>query len=351
MRTVWQKLSLHAYSAKGAILSTPSILLSPPAAAHRPSQASVRNLPVSLFASVMGLSGLALAWRVAHGSLGAPAVVGEAIGVLAVAVFLLISLGYLAKAVMHPQAVQAEFHHPVAGNFFGTIVISLLLLSAVIGPYSASAARGLWTVGVLATLALSYVVISRLLNGKVDASHAVPAWIIPCVATLDIPVTGAQMPMAWAAEVNLLAGAVGAVLALVLFTMIVSRLVHRDPLAPAMAPSLMILMAPFAVGFLAYCNLVGGVDRFAALLFYFALFMFAVIAPKVFRSSVQFSAGWWAISFPMAALANAALKYAEYRASLPLWALALVLLGALSLVLAVLTVRTVRIALDGSLFR
>lgn len=178
-----------------------------------------------------------------------------------------------------------------------------------------------------------------------------PAWLIPGVATLDIAVTGGHMSMAWAPELNLIAGAVGAVLALVLSALIVSRLVHRDPLAPAMTPSLMILVAPFAVGFLAYSNIVGGIDRFAALLFYFALFMFAVVAPKVFRPSVKFSPAWWAISFPLAALANAALKYAAFRMSGPLWVLATVLLGALSLALAVLTVRTVRIALNGKLFR
>jgi hypothetical protein len=93
-------------------------------------EASVRNLPVNLFASVMGLSGLALAWRVAHTGLGAPAVVGEAIGAFAVVVFLLLAVGYLTKLVQHPEVVRAEFHHPVAGNFFGTIVISVLLLSA-----------------------------------------------------------------------------------------------------------------------------------------------------------------------------------------------------------------------------
>jgi tellurite resistance protein len=156
--------------------------------------------------------------------------------------------------------------------------------------------------------------------------------------------------MAWAAELNLFAGAVGAVLALVLFAMIVSRLVHQDPLASAMTPSLMILVAPFAVGFLAYSNIVGGIDRFGALLFYFALFMFAVVATKVFRPSVKFSAAWWAIGFPMAALANAALKYAQFRDSGPLWVLAAILLGVLSLALAVLTLRTVRIALNGKLF-
>ena len=313
-------------------------------------QTSVRNLPVSLFASVMGLSGLALAWRLAHSGLGAPAFVGEAIGAFALGVFVVISLGYLAKLAKHPEAVHAEFHHPMAGNFFGTIVIAVLLLSAVVGPYSAPAARAIWIVGVLATFALSFVVFSRLLKGQVDASHAVPAWLIPGVATLDIAVTGGDMAMVWAPELNLIAGAVGAVLALVLSVMIVSRLVHRDPLAPAMTPSLMILVAPFAVGFLAYSNIVGGIDRFAALLFYFGLFMFAVIAPKVFRPSVKFSPAWWAISFPMAALVNAALKYAEFRASGPLWVLATVLLAALSLASAVLTVRTVQIALNGKLF-
>jgi tellurite resistance protein len=324
------------------------VTLSPPL---NPSQreASVRNLPVNLFASVMGLSGLAMAWRLAHESLGAPAVVGEAIGAFALGMFLLISAAYLTKLVKHPDAVRAEFNHPIAGNFFGTIAISLLLLSAVIAPYGASVSHTVWSVGVVATFVLCFLAVSRLLKGQVDASHAVPAWIIPGVATLDIAVTGAHMPMDWAPEINLLAGAVGAMLALALFVMIVSRLVHREPLALAMTPSLMMLMAPFAVGFLAYVNVVGGIDRFAALLFYFGLFMFAVVAPKVFRSSVGFSPAWWAISFPMAALANAALKYAEFRASGPLWVLAVVLLAALTLALAILTVRTLQIALNGKL--
>ncbi|MEP6504654.1 MAG: SLAC1 anion channel family protein [Betaproteobacteria bacterium] len=320
----------------------------PPAAVR--GEASVRNLPVNLFASVMGLSGLALAWRFAHASLGVPAGVGEAIGAFALGVFVLVSAGYLAKLALHPQAVRAEFAHPIAGNFFGTIAISLLLVSALVGPYSASAALALWSTGALAAFVLGFVVVSRLLEGRVEASHVVPAWLIAGVATLDVAVTGGNLPVAWAAEVNLFAGAVGAVLALVFFSMIVSRLVHREPLVPGMTPSLMILVAPFAVGFLAYDNIVGRIDRFAAALFYFGLFMFAVVAPKVFRPSIRFSATWWAISFPIAALVNAALRYAEFSASRPLAVLAVALLGALSLVLAILAVRTVRIAVNGELF-
>lgn len=269
---------------------------------------------------------------------------------LALIVFLLLSLGYMTKLVMHAGAVRSEFVHPVSGNFFGTIPISVLLLSAIVEPYGASVARDIWILGVAISLALSFVVISRLLNGQVDVSHAVPAWLIPGVGTLNIAVTGGHMPVAWAAEVNLIAGAVGGMLALLLSALVVSRLVHRDPLAPAMTPSLMILVAPFAVGFLAYSNVAGGVDRFAALLFYFGLFVFAVIAPKVFRAGVKFSLGWWAIGFPMAALVNAALRYAEFRASEPLWWLAIVLLGGLTLVMAGLVVQTIRSIVKGEAF-
>lgn len=298
----------------------------------------------------MGFAGLALAWRFAHHSLGAPMIVGEAIGGLAVAVFLLIAAAYLAKLFKHADAVRMEFAHPVIGNFFAAIVISVLLLSAVIEPYSAPTAQWVWTAGSLATLALSFVAVSRLLKGQIEGAHVVPAWFMPSVATLDIPLTGAHMPMAWAMEINLLACAIGSAMALVLFALIISRLVHRDPLAQAMVPSMMILVAPFAVGCLAYSNMVGGMDRFAALLFYFALFLFVVVAPKVFRPGIPFSAAWWAIGFPVAALVNVALRYAQWHDSAPLWWIAIALLGFLSVALAVLTVRTVRFALSGQLF-
>ncbi|MNT95933.1 potassium-tellurite ethidium and proflavin transporter [compost metagenome] len=84
-----------------------------------------------------------------------------------------------------------------------------------------------------------------------------------------------------------------------------------------MVPSLMILVAPFEVGFLAYANLFG-IDRFAAMLFYFGLFLAVVLGFKVFRRDVPFAPSWWAISFPLAALANAALKYAHVQGDLPL---------------------------------
>jgi len=157
------------------------------------------------------------------------------------------------------------------------------------------------------------------------------------------------MPMPWAHEVNLFALAVGSMLALLFFTMIMARLIHHDPLPFGMLPSLIIMMAPFEVGFLAYTNFTRHVDTFAGLLFYFGLFMFIVLAPKVFRRDIPFATGWWAVSFPLAALASAALKYAAFVQAWPLTALAFALLAMLTVAIVVLSVRTVRILLNGQL--
>lgn len=326
-----------------------ALIASPPLAPQAAVPGSLRHLPVNLFASVMGLSGLALAWRLAQPAFGAPALIAELVGALALLVFLLLAMAYGLKLLRHREAVRAEFRHPVSGSFFGTIVISLLLLSAVLAPYGAAFSQALWTLGTLATFGLSLLMVARLLKGGGEPAHAVPAWLIPGVATLDIVVTGATMPMAWAAEVNLAALAVGTVLALLLFSLIFARLVQQEPLAVAMRPSLMILVAPFSVGFLAYTQLFGMVDRFAGLLFYFGVFVFVLVAAQVFRRDVPFTPSWWGIGFPIAALSNAALKYAAVQQSRPLLWLAAALLALLTLAIAVLSLRTLQLLVNGKL--
>lgn len=298
----------------------------------------------------MGISGLTLAWRQASHQFGTSPFIDGAIGCVAVAAFVLLCVAYAVKALIHPQAVRSEFRHPIAGNFFGTVTIATLLISSVVAPASAGGSEVLWGIGAVSTTALAFTILSRLLRGKVDAGHALPAWLIPGVATLDIAVAGSAMPMAWAKEVNLFAMAVGTMLALLFFMMIMSRLIHHhEKLANEMVPSLMILIAPFEVGFLAYTSFFQRVDAFAALLFYFGLFIFFSLAFKVFRRSIPFAAGWWALSFPLAALSNAALRYAEHAGSAALTALAVGLLAFLSVLIAVLLLRTIHILLNGKL--
>jgi tellurite resistance protein len=312
---------------------------------------SVRHVPINMFASVMGLSGLALAWRLAHKVFGVTAIVGDGISGLAVLAFVVVGLAYLAKWLSYPAEVIAEFSHPVTGNFFCTFNIALLMLSAVLSPFIAALGQILWIGGAAGTLGLAYIVVSRLLTVKQEPGHAAPAWLIPGVAALDIAVAGGSMPFAWATELNLFSAAVGSVLALSFFTLILSRLMHHDPLAPAMRPSLLILIAPFEVGFLAYTNLTGHIDMFAALLFYFGMAMFVVLVPKVFRRSTPFGMSWWAVSFPLAALGNAALKYAAAKPGWITEIIAIVILAVISLAIGAILLRTLHQLFTGRLFR
>jgi len=314
-----------------------------------PKKASIKNLPVNLFASVMGIAGMSMAWRQASLEFGVSSLISDATGILALAVFVVLVLGYLAKAIKYPEVVIAEYKHPIAGNFFGTITIAILLLSSIIAQWSQTLTEAVWTLGTISTLALCFAIVSRLLKGKVDIAHAVPAWFIPGVATLDIAVAGGTMPMAWAHEINLFALAVGAMIALLFFVMIMSRMIHHEPVPTAVVPSLLILMAPFEVGFLAYTNFTQGIDTFAGLLFYFGLFIFLALAPKVFRKGIAFISGWWAISFPIAALASAALKYSMFAQAWPLKVIAILLLAMLSLAIVVLFFKTLQFLFNGRL--
>ena len=68
---------------------------------------SIKNLPINLFGSVMGLAGLSLAWRLASQQFAQVSVIADAIGLFAGLVFILLSLGYLSKWIKHPEAVKA----------------------------------------------------------------------------------------------------------------------------------------------------------------------------------------------------------------------------------------------------
>jgi tellurite resistance protein len=308
---------------------------------------SARHLPVSLFGSVMSVAGLALAWRLASKYYGADIAVANTIGVLALLLFGVLALSYLGKLVRYPELVRQEFAHPVLGSFFGTVGISILLLSSVIGSFSASAQLVVWSIGTAATLALSMRMIARLLNGNADPASVAPAWLIAGVGSLDVVVTGGTLQAGWTHEVNLLAAAVGGVSAIVFFVLIFSRLIHQAPLAAPMRPSKMILVAPFAVGFIAYVNLVRQVDMFAALLFYFGLFLFVIIAWRLATRPAPFSPAWWAIGFPLAALANAALLYADAAGGVVLGWIAFLLLVLLTMAILGLAVRSVHALCTG----
>ena len=112
----------------------------------------------------MGLVGLSVAWNLAHALFGMPPWVSEVIGAVSALVFVALLIAYGVKACSAPDRVLAEFHHPIAGNLFGTFLISILLLPIVIAPVCLLAAQILWAAGAAGMLVFAWTIGSRRLT-------------------------------------------------------------------------------------------------------------------------------------------------------------------------------------------
>jgi tellurite resistance protein len=256
--------------------------------------------------------------------------------------FVLVAGGYAVKLVTASDAVQAEFRHPIAGNLFGTFLISLLLLPIILVPVSPVVAQIMWAAGAVGMLVFSWIIINRWMSDRQQVAHATPAWMVPVVGLLDVPLALPSLGLPPMHDVMVLGLAVGMFFAVPLFTLIFSRLLFEPPMPDALQPTLLILVAPFAVGFSAYVATTGQVDLLAKSLYALNLFMLAVLMGRLRMLPLccPFRVSWWAVSFPLAASAVAALRFAAAQPGLIAHALALALLGFATLVIAGLVART-----------
>lgn len=307
-----------------------------------PGRPVLEYLPVGLFGAVMGLTGLSVAWQLAHARYGAPGWVALVIAAMAVVVFVLILAGYAVKLATAFGAVRGEFRHPIAGNLFGTVLISLLLLPIVLEPYAHRLAQGLWVVGAAGMIVFAWLIVSRWMSDRQQVAHATPAWIIPVVGLLDVPLALPALGLPPMHGLMVFALAVGLFFAVPLFTLIFSRLLFEPPLPDALKPSLLILVAPFAVGYSTYTVTAGQTDLFAEALYMLMLFILAVLLGQLryLPTCCSFRVSWWAVSFPLAACSIAALRFAAAQPGIVTDVIAIVLLALATSVILLLFGRT-----------
>jgi len=275
-----------------------------------PQPTRLDNFPVSFFAMVMGLSGLAIAWGKAQHVLHADWGINPWLAGLPSVLFVVLAAIYIAKAASYPGAVAKELGHPVKLNFFPTISISLLLLSVVFLPLSAGAGHALWLSGVVLHLILTlYVVNTWMHQVHFQIQHMNPAWFIPAVGNVLVPVAG--VPLGYI-DVSWFFFSIGMIFWVILLTIVFNRILFHDPIDERLLPTLFILIAPPAVGFIAYTKLTGGLDSFGRVLYFGGLFLTLLLFTQARRfTRLPFFLSWWAYSFPLAAISIASLLMGE----------------------------------------
>lgn len=270
----------------------------------------LEHCPVSLFAMVMGLAGLTLAWlQGGRLDLFTPAI-GHVLTVVTLALLAALLMLYGSKAARHWGRVREELHHPIRMSFFPTLSISLILAGTVLTPTAPAVAFWLWALGAAGQLAFVLLILSFWIHhDTIQIQHFNPAWFIPVVGNVLVPVAGVVHAPA---ELNWFYFSIGMLFWVVLMTILFYRVFFHPPLPERLMPTLFILIAPPAVGFLAYVKLTGGLDAFGRFTYYSALFMTLLLFTQYRRFiRLPFALSWWAYSFPLAAVTVATLTMHE----------------------------------------
>lgn len=275
-------------------------------------------MPVSFFGAVMGLTALCFVWRLVDKIWEVGALVGEVIGFTAIAVFVLLTAAYIIKWVRYPALVGREFNNSVTVGFFSTVSISILLIPGILVSYSPMAADVIWLAGVLITLVSAWFVLRKWTAERQSRENAVPAWVLPITGTLNVPIAGNSLTFRGAHEICIMFFGIGIIFIIVMMAIIFSRLFFEEPLSEALRPSLMILVAPFALAFNGYEGLTRGQDLMAGCFFYFCLFLLLLFGSKVvlLPRSCPFQISWWSVSFPLGSVSIACLRYLQFEPDL-----------------------------------
>jgi tellurite resistance protein len=304
-----------------------------------PADSRLPHFPIAWFAMIMGLSGLTIAWRKAEELMGLGVAVSPWLLGLSTLLFVLLAVLYGAKALKYREAVAKEWAHPVKMNFVPTFSIALILLSIAWLPHSAPYSKLLWLLGAALHLVLTLHVITQWMHhSRFEIVHLNPAWFIPVVGNILVPIAGVSHAPA---EISWFFFSIGVVFWPVLLTIIFYRVIFHGSLPERLMPTLFILIAPPAVGFLSYVKLTGGLDMLALVFYYSALFFTLLLfAQLAWFARLKFFLSWWAYSFPLAAITVATFVMYELGGNLLFARLASILLGVATVVIAGLLLRT-----------
>jgi tellurite resistance protein len=311
--------------------------------------AHVRIVPASLFSIVLGLSGLANAWRAAHRVWQLPSIVGEALHLVAGLVWLALVASYVAKWVRTPAAARTELDDPVQACFVGLVGVATMLVAGGVLPYARGLGVVLFAAGAAYTIAFAVWRTGGLWEGGRDPAMATPVLYLPAGAGSFVAASTAALLGAtdWA---RLLFGA-GLFSWLAIESVVLQRLLTSAPLAEPLRPTLGIQLAPPTVGGLAYlAGTDGPPDVWASVFLGYGILQALVLLRLLpFIRRQPFNAGYWSFTFGASALATLPVRMVERGSSGAVAVLAPALFALANVAIAVIAARTLALVTRGRL--
>ncbi len=312
------------------------------------------HLQLVWFSTVMGLTGLALAWSRAAYLMGPSADwVAKGLGALAALVWVVIALATVRRAQQFPQALLQDLSHPVRHAFVAAVAVGVLLLVALAVHYWGANVwlEGLWVIAAAAELGITAWVLGRWLHEHREGDPPMwagitPVLFIPVVGNVVVPLAGVPLGhLEW----SMAQLAIGVFFWPVALVLVLARRAAHSALPPRLLMSWFITVAPPSV--IGVVSVILSAPVGWSMGFWgIAVFSLLWSAQVIHRAmAVGFHMGFWAISFPLAALTSLTLLLAERGATVWMPGAAMALLALTSLVIGWLAFSTVRGLRQGTL--
>jgi tellurite resistance protein len=290
----------------------------------------------NLFAIPFGIAGLAIVWRLMAGAYDAPLAVTDALSLIALAIWLPLTLGALRRWATVRGSLGAEIRDPVYSPFLALPAIIGMMLAVGLGLHGTEPAKTVFLVFFALTIGFGGWLTGEWVLGEIDEARFHPGYYLPTCAGGFIGAEGCGlfgMPsLGW------IAFGLGVVSWLILASQVSGRLFFISLLPAGLVPTMAIELATPCVAGAAYFQLHGEAPDPVAysLAGYAALMLLVQVRLLPVYARLRFSVGFWSFTFSWCAAAALGIRWLEAtdppRAST--WA-AVVAAGASLLVVAV----------------
>ncbi len=261
---------------------------------------------------------------------------------LTMVMFALYIVPWTIRFFKYPHEANEDLNHPIKGQFFPTMPISLIVIGiglAKVGPSIFSVASlqlpilALFFAGTAGIYIFGFILVPIMFRSKeVELGHGVYAWYIPPVSHLIIPVLGLILVARYYSGtfmgdvlfvISIASWGIGFFLFLFVGAIVYHRYAYSGLPGSRLAPTFLIGIAPTAIMTIALVKLVPALEGvsfgfelsqvlpiiklLALIMWGFSVWWFVLTVIMYFyyvrKMGHPFSFGWWGYTFPMGAFA------------------------------------------------
>ncbi|MBT8491171.1 MAG: tellurite-resistance/dicarboxylate transporter [Deltaproteobacteria bacterium] len=284
----------------------------------------IKNFAPSWFASVMGTGILAITSLFYSQYIPVLKNVAVLLFYFNVILFFVLLIPWTLRWLLYTKEALADLEHPILSNFYATIAIAMLVLSAnfiLIGE-NIFIGKIFWFVGTAITIFFGVLSPFIMFKGAhVTLDHINPSWFIPPVGLIVIPIPGSFMITHYTGFIrelviflNYFGWGAGFFIYMALCAICMHRFILHRPLPNILAPTIWINLGPIGAGIVALINLVNN-STFITVKEPFFVFGFifwgfgiwwvliAIMMTLYYmgKMSLPYALSWWAFTFPLGA--------------------------------------------------